>query len=27
VLWTGMMGSKPYPTMGHDNRTAQRDDD
>jgi hypothetical protein len=27
VLWTGMMGSKPYPTMGHDNYTKKRDDD
>jgi YVTN family beta-propeller protein len=27
VLWTGMMGSKPYPTMGHDNGTEKRDDD
>jgi hypothetical protein len=27
VLWTGMMGAKPYPAMGHGNRTAKRDDD
>jgi YVTN family beta-propeller protein len=28
VLWTGTMGSKPYPAiMGHDNRTVKRDDD
>jgi YVTN family beta-propeller protein len=27
VLWTGMMGSKPYPTLGHDNDTERRDDD
>jgi YVTN family beta-propeller protein len=27
VLWTGMMGSKPYPTMGNDTHTQKRDDD
>jgi hypothetical protein len=27
VLWTGMMGSRPYPTMANDTRTQKRDDD
>ncbi|MFL6601570.1 MAG: hypothetical protein ACJ8R9_09570 [Steroidobacteraceae bacterium] len=27
VLWTGMMGSKPYPTRGHTNKRQKRDDD
>jgi YVTN family beta-propeller protein len=26
VLWKGMMGSKPYPTMGHDHSTGKQDD-
>jgi hypothetical protein len=27
VLWTGMMGSKPYPALGSDTHTQTRDDD
>ncbi len=27
VLWTGMMGSRPYPKMGNDARTQEREDD
>jgi YVTN family beta-propeller protein len=27
VLWTGMMGSKPYPTMGNETYAEKRDDD
>jgi hypothetical protein len=27
VLWTGMKGAKPYPTMGQESQAGQRDDD
>jgi hypothetical protein len=27
VLWTGMMGSKPYPSRGNDSHSEKRDDD
>jgi YVTN family beta-propeller protein len=27
VLWTGMMGSRPYPRLGHGNHTENQDDE